>query len=315
VQLTPDDIALVSETVYELCGIVLGESKAYLIESRLIPLLGRVGCASLGELCRRVRASRDRALISEIVNAITNRETLFFRDGAPFETLRRSILPDLIAQKARAPHPDDRQLRIWSAACSTGQEPYSLGMTLLELLPDFPLCTVSLLATDISETALAQAREGTYSDYEVDRGLSSQSRDSYFTRAGANWKASDKLRGLIRFEKRNLMEPFTDLGQFDVILCRNVAIYFDALSRESLFHRLAAQLTTDGYLFVGSSETLTDLGPRFRPIIDGVSVHYRPNQTNSVDAARPAPVTIPVAAQIQPHGLVWPTVQIPAWLS
>lgn len=283
-RVTPEEVESVARLVAELCGIVLDQSKDYLIESRLAPLVRKAGCGSYGELVRKLRAGEDAKARVELIDAITTNETLFFRDGSPFEALRHKALPELIDAKARTGFP--RRLRIWSAACSTGQEPYSIAMTLHELLPDVEAWDISILATDISDGALRQASAGTFSQMELQRGLAPAALQKYFTSHGTGWKIRDEVRSLVTFRRMNLLEPFAALGMFDVIFCRNVAIYFSAEARAGLFRRLADILAPEGYLFVGSSESLGDLGLQFAPQHHCRSVFYQPAKSKEALASR-----------------------------
>lgn len=276
-QVTTEDITFVSRLVDELCGVVLDNSKAYLIESRLSELARNTGCASYRDLCMRARVSSDRALQGKIIDAITTQETLFFRDNSPFEALQHKALPELFDRKAKTPFP--KRLRIWSAACSTGQEPYSLGMTLCELIPNILSWDINILATDISDAAIKTASTGWYARHEIERGMKPNLLAKYFVAQNGGWKIKDQVRSMICFQKRNLHEPFLGIGPFDIIFCRNVAIYFDAAKRRDLFFRLADRLAPDGYLFVGSSESLLDLGPRFAPQNHCRATFYQPNRT------------------------------------
>jgi len=273
--LSAHEIAEVSSLVMELCGILLDESKGYLIESRLQSLVTEFKCNSYSELVTQARLHRDRVLLTRIIDAITTNETLFFRDTSPFEALQHKALPELIDAKAKSAHP--KRLRIWSAASSTGQEVYSIAMVLHEMIPNIASWDVNIHGTDISDGALQQASSGTYSDFEIGRGLSPQLLNRYFTKSGSNYKVKDELRSLVSFGKQNLMEPFATTGPFDIIFCRNVVIYFTGAARADIFKRLARSLVTDGYLFVGSAESLSDLGPAFLPHHHCRSIFYRPN--------------------------------------
>lgn len=274
--LSTQEIVEVSSLVMELCGILLDESKGYLIESRLAPIVAELKLASYSELVNRARTLRDRTLLTRIIDAITTNETLFFRDASPFEALQHKALPELLDAKAKTAYP--RRLRIWSAAASTGQECYSLAMVLHQLIPDIHKWDVNILGTDISDAALKQASSGVYSEFEINRGLKPELLSRFFTRQASSYKAKDELRGLITFGRQNLLEPFASPGPFDIIFCRNVVIYFTAQARKDIFHRLAKSLIPDGYLFVGSAESLSDLGPAYAPHHHCRSVFYRPNQ-------------------------------------
>ncbi|MBP7933732.1 MAG: protein-glutamate O-methyltransferase CheR [Phycisphaerae bacterium] len=278
-EVSSEDIKVISRLVDDLCGIVLDETKGYLIKSRLTRIAEETGCSTFSELYYKVRYANDKTLQTKIIDAITTNETLFFRDTTPFEAMRHKVIPDLIDEKAGTVCP--RRLRIWSAACSTGQEPYSMVMVLYELLPDAARWDIQITATDISDTAIRQASLGRYSDMEINRGMTPQMLAKYFNREPSGWKVKDEVRGLVAFRRINLLEPFVGLGPFDIVFCRNVAIYFSPEARRSLFLRLADTLTPSGYLFVGSSESLTDLGPRFAPHQHCRSVFYRPNKSGA----------------------------------
>ncbi len=271
---TPQDMLELATLIKRLCGLALDDSKGYLIESRLSQLARDSACDSYVELCRRA-VGGDRQLRAKVIDAITTHETLFFRDSSPFNALQHRVIPDII--DARADSPLAKRIRIWSAACSTGQECYSIAIVLSELLPNIASWNINILGTDISNASIAQASRGSYSTYEVGRGMPPQYLHKYMVRDGAHWKVRDPLRALVQFSCRNLLEDFSDLGPFDVIFCRNVAIYFEAATRRDLFLRLAERLTPTGYLFVGAAESLTDLGPRFAPKIHCRSVFYQPN--------------------------------------
>ncbi len=275
-QVTREDIQFVAELVDQLCGVMLDETKGYLIESRLGQLARDHGCASYRDLCLRARTTSDHALQQNIIDAITTQETLFFRDSSPYDALQHKIIPEMIDAAARNGGP--KQLRFWSAACSTGQEPYSLAMMLRETIPNIASWNVSILATDISNAAIAQASRGWYAAHEIERGMRASLLPKYFQATQGGWQVKDEIRGMVSFQRRNLLQPFIEVGSFDSILCRNVAIYFDAARRRDLFLRLADRLTPYGALFVGGSESLLDLGPRFTPRCHCRATYYRPNR-------------------------------------
>ena len=290
-QVTPADIQVISRLVSDLCGVVLDASKGYLIESRLSRIAESNGCKTFTELYYKARYDNNTTLRGAIIDAITTQETLFFRDTSPFEALQYKALPELFDAKARTATP--RRVRIWSAACSTGQEPYSLAILFHELLPDVANWDIKITATDISDAAIAQASRGTYVEMEIKRGMRPEILQKYFTRVGNAWRARDELRALIAFRRLNLLEPFAGQGPFDIIFCRNVAIYFSPDARRSLFERLARELAPAGYMFVGGSESLSDLGPRFAPQQHCRAVFYQPNRlplTATANRAAPSPV-------------------------
>jgi len=269
------EIAMVADLVEELCGIVLDNSKGYLIESRLGGWAEAHGCNNFTEFCRKAR-NGDPTLRSRIIDAITTQETLFFRDSSPFEALKHKAIPELIDAKTGTTF--SKRIRIWSAACSTGQEVYSIAMTLCELIPDILKWDIKILGTDISDSAVKQASLGRYAKHEIQRGMNPAFLQKYFVEGKDSWRVKDELRFFSSFQRRNLLEPFTNLGPFDIIFCRNVAIYFDATTKRNLFHRLTRQMTSDGYLFVGSSESLAEFGSQFVPQYHCRTIFYQPNK-------------------------------------
>ena len=301
-QVTSAEITFVTRLVDELCGVMLDDSKAYLIESRLGELARSSGCASYRDLCQKARYANDPALRQKIVDAITTQETLFFRDGNPFEALRHRLIPDLVDGKAGTPFA--RRIRIWSAAASTGQEPYSIAICLRETIPDIQAWDVQILATDISDGAIKQASLGRYAAHEIQRGMPQPLLAKYFTSQNGAWKIKDDVRAMVSFQKRNLLEPFTGIGPFDIIFCRNVAIYFDAPRRRDLFLRLADRLTPNGALLVGSSESLIDLGPRFAPQNHCRATYYLPNRPSAgtANVAVPPKPAVPTARALATPG-------------
>lgn len=282
-RVTPDELKILARLVNDLCGVVLDENKGYLIESRLSKVAEDAGCKNFSELYYKARYENNKAIQIKIIDAITTHETLFFRDTSPFEALQHKVLPDLFDAKAKTAAP--KRIRIWSAACSTGQEPYSVAIVLHEILPDIATWDIKITATDISDSAIQQASIGRFRDIEIQRGLKPEILEKYFIREPNSWKIKDEIRAMVAYRRLNLLESFAGIGPFDVILCRNVAIYFDAMARKSLFERLIKELTPEGYLFVGSSESLTDLGPQFVPQHHCRAIFYQPNKMALVAAA------------------------------
>lgn len=275
---TPADIDAVCNLVNELCGIYLDNSKDYLIEGRLAKLVAESGAESYVDFAKKARF--DAKLKTEVVDAITTNETLWFRDATPFEALRHKIIPELIDAKAGSPFP--KRFRIWSAASSTGQEAYSIAMAFADVLPDFESWDLQILGTDISPAAVERANRGIYSELEVKRGLDQKYRGAYFVQAAGGWQVNNVLRRRCKFEVRNLLKPFTGIGTFDVIFCRNVAIYFTQPDRQSMFTRMGTTLNRGGWLFTGSGESLHDLGPNWAPKQHCRAMCYQPNGCNGV---------------------------------
>jgi chemotaxis protein methyltransferase CheR len=274
--MSPGDFDFLRRYLYERSGLVLAPEKQYLAESRLMPVVRKHGLASLGDLAARIRMMPASPLAIDTVEAMTTNETFFFRDKIPFEHFRDTMLPALLAARDR-----DRRLRIWCAAASTGQEPYSLAMAIKELamsakggaLSGF---RIDILATDLSGDVLERARAGTYSQFEVQRGLPIQLLLKYFTQTGDAWQISPELRAMVQFRTLNLLNDFTPLGRFDIVFCRNVLIYFDQPTKTGVLNRLAPQIAEDGYLVLGAAETVVGLTSAFKPVPDKRGL-YAPN--------------------------------------
>jgi chemotaxis protein methyltransferase CheR len=220
----------------------------------------------------RAKSDPSRALDRRIIDAITTNETSFFRDTAPFDLLRHKIIPDLVDRRARR---GASAIRIWSAACSTGQELYTIAILLKELLGDPDRYGVRLVGTDISDGAVARASRGRFSPIEISRGLTEAQRTKYFIPFDGEWQIRDEIRAMASFKRMNLMTDFSALGRFDVILCRNVAIYFNERDRISLFGRMERALEPDGYLVIGAMESLNGTSPQFESKRHLRSVYYQ----------------------------------------
>ncbi len=289
--ISADELDIVARVVRDLTGITLDATKSYLIESRLERFLKSEHCKSYSELARRVQSMPGSALQTEFIDAITTNETLFFRDRAPYEALQHKLIPELIDARAHSVFP--RRLKIWSAACSTGQEPYSIAMTMRELIPDIDKWDITIFATDISDAAIRTASRGFYTAYETERGLTPQYLSRYFVGEGQQWRVRDEVRYMVRFMRMNLLVPFGSIGPFDVIFCRNVAIYFDEQAKADLFRRLNSVLQPDGILIVGSGE---NPGPLFEPQYHCRTIVYKRSKlanasTPSNPAAKPIGTT------------------------
>jgi len=261
ISLRPEERKPMADYIYSICSIVLDASKAYLIEGRLGHIAEELGCRSFTDLLTKAKGEPDGTTKRKIIAAITTGETFFFRDTAPFELLKHKVFPELVDRRKRMGA--SAPIRVWSAACSSGQEIYSVAMILKELLGDPHRYGVRLLGTDISDDAVARASKGIFTALEMDRGLSETLRARHFVPCAGGWKIADELRALATFKRVNLMQDFSVLGKFDVVLCRNVAIYFSDQDRVSLFGRLEKALEREGTLMVGSMESLTGVCPQF----------------------------------------------------
>ena len=259
-KVTPSEFQALSQYIYAISGITLAAGKEYLIETRLGQLAAENGCASFQELLQKARAQS--GLEHRIVDAISTNETYFFRDNTPFNLLQHKIIPDVLDRKSGQGRPS---LKIWSCACSTGQEIYSTAIILRELGLHARACDLRLLATDISDAAIARASYGLYSSFETSRGLSDARRRSHFTPEGEGFRIKDEIRAMVSFQKFNLLKPHAPMGNFDIILCRNVAIYFTRNDRKRLFETLSRHLAPEGALLVGATESLSQEETPFFP--------------------------------------------------
>lgn len=273
IRLLPEERQTVAQYIYSICAITLDQSKDYLIEGRLSRLMEETGCTSFTQLVNRSRSDPHGAVKRRIIDEITTNETLFFRDSSPFDLLRFKIIPEVIDRRARSGM--SVPIRIWSTACSTGQEIYSIAIVLKEMLGDLSRYNIRLLGTDISDQAIMRASEGVFSQIEIDRGLTAAVRDKCFTPHPRGWKIRDEIRAMASFRKLNLMDDFSSLGKFDVVFCRNVAIYFNERDRTSLFNRIEQRMESDGYLVIGSMESLSGICPQFESKRHLRSVFYQ----------------------------------------
>ena len=251
-------------------AIVIDEDKQYLAESRLMPLVSAEGYSSVQKMLEVMRARPSGDLQRKVLDAMTNNETWFFRDIEPFEALKGTIIADLLARRQT-----QRRLTIWSAAASTGQESFSIAMLLREHFPGLLSWDLKLLATDISDRVLEKARQGSFTQIEVNRGLPAQLLAKYFEQEGTQWRISASIRRMVTFRRMNLAEPWLDLPQADVILLRNVLIYFDVEKKKEILARVARTLAPDGYLFLGCAETTLNLSEEFERVPCGKIFCYR----------------------------------------
>lgn len=277
--MTPTEYEYLRKFLKDHSGLDLSADKQYLIESRLLPLARKAGFAGISELVQKLQSGSS-TLIAGVVEAMTTNETFFFRDKVPFDHFRDTIMPEVI--KARAAR---RSVRIWCAAGSTGQEPYSLAMCLKEMGAALTGWRVEIIATDLSQEVLEKARAGIYSQFEVQRGLPIQMLVKYFKQTGETWQINPELRAMIQHRQLNLLHDFAQLGTFDVIFCRNVLIYFDQDTKINIFNRLARQIEGDGFLVLGAAETVVGLTDTFRPIPERRGL-YKPNDPRAA-AAKP----------------------------
>ncbi|SDN80524.1 chemotaxis protein methyltransferase CheR [Desulfonauticus submarinus] len=266
-KIKPEEFKVLTQYIYKISGIFLDPSKAYLLETRLKSLLEQEKASSYLELYKKALADPTKRIEKAIIDAITTKETLFFRDQAPFDLLKFKILPDLIDRRSKTTSKHlPIKIRIWSAACSTGQEVYSIAIAIKETIPDLEKYNITILGTDISDEAIAKASYGKYNKFEIERGLPPDKLRKYFDPTpDGQWRIKDEIRFMANFRKINLMKPFSILGKFDIIFCRNVAIYFAPEDKKKLFERIAQVLQPDGYLIIGSTESLAGITDLFVP--------------------------------------------------
>ena len=263
-----EDFSLFSRLLRERSGLAIGEEKTYLLESRLMPVARRRGLAGLEALAAALRQPAARDLERDVVEAMTTNESFFFRDGQPFQAFRTFILPRLLAARAARRH-----IRIWSAACSSGQEPYSLAMILADEAAKLAGWRVELVATDLSTEILDKAQAGLYSQFEVQRGLPIQLLVKYFKQQGDRWQIDPAIRSMVSFRQLNLLDDFAVLGRFDVIFCRNVLIYFDQPTKTLVLDRLSRQMAPDGHLYLGGAETVLGITDKLQPVPDNRGIY------------------------------------------
>jgi chemotaxis protein methyltransferase CheR len=275
---TPLDYEYLRKFLKERSGLDLSADKQYLVESRLLPLARKASLGDIPSLVQKIK-NGDGRLATDVVEAMTTNETFFFRDKVPFDHLRDTILPALIQSRAAR-----KSLRIWSAASSTGQEPYSIAMCLKEKGAALAGWRIEILATDLSQEVLEKSQAGIYSQFEVQRGLPIQFLVKYFTQVGDIWQLNADVRSMVQFRQLNLLQDFSRLGTFDVIFCRNVLIYFDQDTKATIFERLARGLEPDGTLLLGAAESVVGVTDTLRPVADRRGL-YQLNPVRGVRAA------------------------------
>lgn len=264
-------LSVISDFLRRRSAIVLDSSKAYLVETRLAPIARRFGFDSIESMSRVLEAPSNHQLAQSVVDAMTTNETSFFRDLHPFNALRDTVVPRLIAEKAKV-----RTLTIWSNACSTGQEVYSIAMVLKEHFPELANWNVRLVATDISTQVLSRASEGIFNQSEVNRGLPSQLLVKYFERRGPGWQITQDLRNMVEFRTLNLIEPFPTLPKIDIVFIRNVLIYFAPETKQDILKNVKRVMNPTGYMFLGGAETTMNLDVPFERELNGKAAYYKP---------------------------------------
>lgn len=277
--MTKDDFTFVCQLAKQHTAIDLQPGKEYLVETRLSPLAKSVGFDSLHKFIQQLRLQtfESRALRDRALDALTTNETSFFRDSTPFEALRTVVLPELIAAQRSV-----KRLSIWSAACSTGQEIYSLAMILRDHFPELHTWNVRLFATDISSSVLEKAKAGRYNRMEVTRGLPEAMRERYFREEGLAWQIDERIRSAVEFKQMNFIDPWPSLENFNLIFIRNVLIYFDLPTKQKILGQVRRHLYPNGYMMLGSMETTMNVDPNWTPRSCGGTTVYAPVQAAAV---------------------------------
>lgn len=268
-----EDFNLLASMLKQQSGLVIGEDKSYLLETRLMPVARKHGLKGLEDLCVEVRGKNDKVM-SDITEAMTTNETLFFRDQKPFDQFRDILLPKLMEKREST-----RRIRIWCAACSGGQEPYSLAMILREIGSKLAGWRIEILATDISYEMLEKAKSGLYTQFEVQRGLPITILVKYFKQTGDKWLLDSSIRSMVQFRHFNLLERMGGLGSFDVVFCRNVLIYFDQDTKKTVLDNVSQLMPKDGALFLGGAETVLGVTESFKPITGRRGIYQKTDGT------------------------------------
>jgi chemotaxis protein methyltransferase CheR len=265
----PDDFDFIAQILKKRSGLVITKDKLYLLESRLLPVARRRGINNMGDLVSSIRQRPDETLLRDITEAMTTNESFFFRDTHPFDQFRNYTLPELLKSRA-----NQKRIRIWCAAASTGQEPYSLAMILKEEAFKLSGWRVEILATDLSREVLDRARLGIYNKFEVQRGLPRIMLDKYFKQIGDDWQINADIRSMVTYKEFNLLNNMIALGKFDVIFCRNVLIYFDQETKGTVLNNIARLMPEDGFLYLGGTETILGITDAFKQIPGQRSIYY-----------------------------------------
>lgn len=264
-----NDFEFIAKLLYQRSGLVITQEKAYLLESRLNPVARKWDLDDVDALIGALRKGGDQQLMVDVTEAMTTNESFFFRDNRPFDQFKDMVLPHMLEGRAAR-----KKIRIWSAACSSGQEPYTLAMILKEEAARLAGWTVEIIATDLSTEILSKAKDGLYSQFEVQRGLPITLLMKYFTQEGDKWRISDEIRNMVTYKPFNLLDDPAALGNFDVVFCRNVLIYFDQETKGKVLDRIAKIMPADGFLYLGGAETVLGISDSFE-VVPGQRGVYR----------------------------------------
>ncbi len=292
--MTPQEYAYLQSFLKQKSGLVLSNDKQYLIESRLMPIARKAGLQTISDLIAKLKTPSEKGLQNQVVEAMTTNESFFFRDKTPFDHFTETILPHMTANRP------GKKIRIWCAAASTGQEPYSLAMCIKENASKLNGARFEIIGTDLSNEVLEKAKVGYYSQFEVQRGLPVQFLLKYFTQHGEMWQVNPDIRSMVTYKPYNLLDSFTALGQFDVVFCRNVLIYFDQTTKSDIMNRISKQMPDDGYLVLGAAETVVGLSNEFKSVPGKRGLY----STARAAAAKPALNAVAAGGGMRPSAAV-----------
>ena len=277
-----EDFDMLAILLKQRSGLVITKDKAYLLESRLMPVARKWNLKTLDDLAAAIRTQKNEAMITEVVEAMTTNETSFMRDQKPFDLFTGLVLPKMLQQRANKKH-----LRIWSAAASTGQEAYSLAMLLTERAQQMVGWKTDIIGTDLSKDVVEKAKQGIYTQFEVQRGLPITLLVKYFDKVGDKWQLKQNIRNMVQYREGNLLHDFGPIGVFDIVFCRNVLIYFDTATKGKVLDAIASVMAPDGVLYLGGAETVMGISDRFKPV-DGQRGIYVLNEAAQKIYATPA---------------------------
>lgn len=290
--MTPIEFDFLKKFLKDRSGLVLSDDKQYLVESRLLPIAKNSGLETLSKLVQELQRPGSRKLQEDVVEAMTTNESFFFRDKTPFDHFKEIMMPHMLEARGSS-----RSVKIWCAAASTGQEPYSLAICLKEMGPKMAGWRTRIIGTDLSAEVLEKAKAGLYSQFEVQRGLPIQLLLKYFEQKGDLWQIDAGIKAMVELRKLNLLENFSHLGEFDIIFCRNVLIYFDQPTKSEILGRLAKLMPEDGYLVLGAAETVVGLTDAFKPV-PGKRGLFQRNSAAKVSAAPARPLAAGLAGRV-----------------
>jgi chemotaxis protein methyltransferase CheR len=274
-QITDKEFQLYKKFIEDKTGILLGDDKKYLIENRTSHMIESFGCSNFMDLYYKIKQFMNTELQTEFLDNITTKETFWFRNNTHFEIIEQVVLPILFQEINNR---TKRKIRIWSAACATGQEPYSLAITILEYLRKLGISSaynLEIIASDIAQSAIKRAKNGEYDNITIKRGLSSEFRDRYFIQDNSKWRINDKVKSMVKFQQLNLKDDISTLGKFDIVFIRNVIIYFGKEFKENLLDRITTILNPGGYLFMGAGETLFNLIVNYKILEKDGIIYYQ----------------------------------------